>query len=209
MLNENSAIAGRVVLARQMSTIVLLAALLLMTTPTLAEQKRYRIDTEHMSIAFLVEHIGFAKVLGRFRSARGEYSFDESSGALSDVRIEVETASVSTDHDQRDRHLRGDDFLDTDEHPLMVFTATGATALADRTYMIDGELELLGIKQPLQLKARWNKSGNYPFGGNPYVMGVSARGSFKRSAFGMTYAVDNGLVGDEVELIIEFEARPQ
>ncbi|MCZ7563835.1 MAG: YceI family protein [Burkholderiales bacterium] len=45
------------------------------------------------------------------------------------------------------------------------------------------------------------------FGGKPYVMGVSARGSFKRSAFGMTYGVDNGWVGDEVHLIVEFEAR--
>lgn len=187
----------------------ILSVLLLMTASATAEEKRYVIDTEHMSIAFLVEHIGFAKVLGRFREAKGEYTFDETSAVLSNVRIEVQTASVSTDHDRRDNHLRGGDFLDSDDHPLMVFTATSATTEANRTYTINGELELLGVKQPLQLKARWNKSGKYPFGGNPYVMGVSARGSFKRSAFGMTYAVNNGLVGDEVELIIEFEARPQ
>jgi polyisoprenoid-binding protein YceI len=60
-----------------------------------------------------------------------------------------------------------------------------------------------------ELARRWNKSGTYPFAGNPYVMDVSACGSFKRSEFGMTYAVANALVGDTVELILEFEARPQ
>lgn len=183
--------------------------LLFASPATMAEPKRYVIDAEHVSVAFLVEHIGFAKVLGRFLSVSGEYTFDEASGVLSDVRVEVQTDSVSTDHDRRDQHLRGADFLNVDEHPLMVYTATSANAQPERTYAINGELQLLGVKQPVQLTARWNKSGNYPFGGNPYVMGVSLRGSFKRSEFGMTYAVDNGLVGDDVELILEFEARPQ
>ena len=194
---------------RQCLVPLALASLLLCSAPSMAEQKRYAIDPEHMSIAFLVEHIGFAKVLGRFRRAQGEYNFDEASGVLSDVRIEVETQSVSTDHDRRDHHLRGADFLNTQAHPLMVFTAAGPISSADRTYIINGELQLLGVRHAVQLTARWNKSGNYPFGGNPYVMGVSARGSFKRSDFGMMYAVSNGLVGDEVELILEFEARPQ
>jgi polyisoprenoid-binding protein YceI len=64
----------------------------------------------------------------------------------------------------------------------------------------------------LTLQATWNKSAPSPLGGflsKPYVMGVSARGSFKRSTFGMTYGVANGWVGDEVSLIIEFEAVRQ
>ena len=72
-----------------------------------------------------------------------------------------------------------------------------------------GTLTLLGKSQPLTLQATWNKSAESPLGGfgrKPYVMGVSARGSFKRSAYGMNYAVANGWVGDEVPLIIEFEA---
>jgi polyisoprenoid-binding protein YceI len=96
----------------------------------------------------------------------------------------------------------------------MVFRAASATPVEARRYRIEGTLELLGEVRPVTLDATWNKSGEYPFGGGPfggkpYVMGVSARGSFERSAFGMTYSVDNGWVGDEVELIIEFEAKRQ
>ncbi|GIX26009.1 MULTISPECIES: YceI family protein [Caldimonas] len=176
-----------------------------------AQAPRYVLDAEHLSIGFLVDHIGYAKVLGLFREARGSYRFDEATGTLSEVRIEVDTDSVFTNHRARDNHLRSAQFLNVKEYPRMVFTAEGAKRVGERLYEINGQLELLGQRQPLTLRATWNKSNVYeiPGQGRPYVMGVSARGSFKRSAFGMNYAVANGWVGDDVELIIEFEARRQ
>ena len=184
-------------------------AALLATAPAQAQAARYEIDPDHLTVAFLVDHIGYAKVLGMFRSARGSYRFDEATATLSEVRIEVETASVFSNQKKRDDHLKGPDFLNSGEFPRMVFTAAAARRTGERTFDIAGELELLGKKQPLTLQATWNKSAESPmggFGGKPYVMGVSARGSFKRSTYGMNYAVTNGWVGDEVPLIIEFEA---
>ena len=181
---------------------------LLMSTAH-AQAARYELDPDHTTVAFLVDHIGYAKVLGLFRSARGSYRFDEATATLSEVRIEVETASVFSNQRKRDDHLKGPDFLNSGEFPRMVFTATSAKRTGDKTFDISGQLELLGKSQPLTLQATWNKSAESPLGGplgKPYVMGVSARGSFKRSAYGMTYAVANGWVGDEIPLIIEFEA---
>ena len=174
-----------------------------------SETAEYVIDPEHLSIGFLVEHIGYSKTLGMFRKANGAYTFNEKTGELSAVRIVVETASVFTNHKKRDDHLRKADFLNSAEYPQMVFSANSARRTGERSFVVDGELELLGKSQPVSLNATWNKSATYPLGDKPYVMGVSARGSFRRSAFGMNYAVDNGWVGDEVELIIEFEARRQ
>jgi polyisoprenoid-binding protein YceI len=177
-----------------------------------AQPQRYEIDPDHLSLGFLVDHVGYAKVLGLFRSARGSYRFDEATGTLSDVRIEVDTASVFSNQRKRDDHLKGPDFLNSGEHPRMVFTAGSARRVGERGFEITGQLELLGKSQPLTLQATWNKSADSPvagFGRKPYVMGVSARGSFKRSAYGMNYAVSNGWVGDEVPLIIEFEAVRQ
>jgi polyisoprenoid-binding protein YceI len=180
--------------------------------PAQAQSARYTIDPDHLSIGFLVDHIGYAKVLGIFRAARGSYSFDEARAELSDVRIEVDTASVFSNQRKRDDHLKGPDFLNAGEFPRMVYTARNARRTGERSFEVVGELELLGRKQPLTLQATWNKSAESPLGGigrKPYVMGVSARGSFKRSAYGMNYAVANGWVGDEVALIIEFEAVRQ
>jgi len=200
-----------------MKTPALLASALLalaLTAPAAhAQAARYELDPDHLSIGFLVDHVGYAKVLGMFRSARGSYRFDEATATLSDVRIEVETASVFTNQRKRDDHLKGPDFLNSGQFPRMVFTASGARRTGERQFEIAGQLELLGKTQPLTLQATWNKSAESPvaggFGRKPYVMGVSARGSFKRSAFGMTYAVANGWVGDEIPLIIEFEAVRQ
>ncbi|NDZ12343.1 hypothetical protein C7T35_07465 [Variovorax sp. WS11] len=180
--------------------------LALATVSARAEPARYELDPEHLTAAFLVDHIGYAKVLGMFRAARGSYSFDEATAALSQVRIEIDTQSVFSNYAKRDQHLKSADFLNSAEFPRMVFTAADAKRTGERTFEIAGHLELLGRSQPLTLSATWNKSGTSPIDKN-YIMGVSARGSFKRSAYGMRYGVDNGWVGDKVALIIEFEAR--
>lgn len=187
----------------------LLALLLLAGSPARAEPRRYDIDPEHFSVGFLVDHIGYDKVLGMFRAARGSYSFDEATATLTDVRIEVDTASVFTNHRKRDDHLKSPDFLNSAEFPTLVFTASGAKRTGERTFDVAGQLQVIGKSQPLTLQVTWNKSADSPLGppgAQPYVMGVSARGSFKRSAYGMNYGVGNGWVGDNVELIVEFEA---
>jgi polyisoprenoid-binding protein YceI len=175
----------------------------------LAEAAPYELDPAHTVVAFLVEHIGFARVLGSFNQVEGSFIFDEATGTLSDVRVSVGTASVASHHEERDEHLRSDEFLDSDEHPEMTFAANDARAVGDRQFEIVGDLSLLGITRPLTLNATWNKSGDYPIGRNAYAIGVSARGVLRREDFGMDYAVDNGWVGNEVEILIEFEALRQ
>ncbi|MBN1240250.1 MAG: YceI family protein [Gammaproteobacteria bacterium] len=174
-----------------------------------AEPATFELDPEHTVVAFLVSHIGYAKVLGRFNEVEGSFVFDEEAGTLEAVEVVVETDSVTTDHGARDRHVRSDDFLASDDHPRMRFTADEARRTGDDTFEIDGQLELRGVTQPLTLRATLNQSGEYPIGDGAYVVGVSARGSLRRSDFGMTYALDDALVADEVELLIEIEARRQ
>jgi polyisoprenoid-binding protein YceI len=176
---------------------------------TFAAEARYTIDPEHVTVGFLVSHLGFARVLGIFGAVEGSFSFDEVAGTLSDISVAVDTASVTTHHEERDDHLRSGDFLDSRHFPQMRFTAATATRTGERTFEIVGELELHGQTHPLTLEATWNKSGDYPIGRKAYAIGVSARATLARSDFGITYGVDNGWVGDTVEVLIELEARRQ
>ena len=192
--------------------VLVLCATVALATPAHPKPAKYEIDPEHFAVGFLVHHVSYSKVLGMFRKATGTYVFDEATGTLSGVKIVVDTASVFTNHTKRDDHLKSADFLNAAEFPTMTFTSEGARRTGDRTFVIEGRLELLGRTNPVTLEATWNRSGENPFstslfGGKQYRMGVSARGSFKRSAFGMKYGVDNGWVGDDVELLVEFEAR--
>ncbi len=186
--------------------------LILMMLPLLAfsAEDKYVIDKTHFSVGFLVEHIGYAKTLGMFRDIDGSYSHDLDNNKINNINIVIKTGSVFTNHDKRDQHLMSPDFLHVNKFPEMVFNATNIEIKNDET-TIRGELTLLGITKPLILTGRINKVGKYPFGGiiKPYVMGISARGTIKRSEHGMSYALKDNLVGDEIDLIIEFEARRQ
>ncbi|MCZ8130068.1 MAG: YceI family protein [Steroidobacteraceae bacterium] len=210
MLRTSLAGAGARVLAAAIAPALVLA-LLLAAPAARADLDRYVLDPDHVSVGFLVDHVGYAKTLGMFRRVKGSYRFDDATGRLTDLRIEIDAASVFTNHEKRDQHLRNRDFLDVERFPKLVYTATSARRTGERTFAIDGQLELLGQRRPVTLTATWNKSEPYPLLLAPLqrsvVMGVSARGSFRRSDFGMKYAVENGWVGDEVQLIVELEAR--
>jgi polyisoprenoid-binding protein YceI len=172
-----------------------------------AEPRLYEIDPQHLTLGFLVEHVGFAKVFGRFREAEGRFTFDESRGEISNVRVVVKTASVDTTVEPRDRHLRSPDFLNVEKFPEMIFESRETTKLQGRKGELRGNLTLVGITRPIRLSVSWNKSATSPLPGRPFVAGMSARGSFRRSEFGMSYGVADGLVGDEVELLVELEAH--
>ena len=181
------------------------AAITVAPAPGVAQPHKYVIDETHLAVAFLVSHIGFADTLGQFLTARGSFVFDEDARALSDVRAEIEAASVFTNHEARDNHVRSKDFLWADEHPTITFVGTRAEPTGERTGKVYGDLTVRGVTQPVVLDMTWNRSGRYPFGKKHYAIGLSARTTIKRSDFGMTYALQGDLVGDDVQIILEFE----
>ena len=172
-----------------------------------SEPHKYVIDPEHFSIGFLVDHIGYAKVLGMFRKAKGDFMFDEETLELGEIFVSIESDSIFTNHKKRDAHLRGSDFLNSREFPEIIFEGQNSEALQSRVGTVSGSLILLGKSLPITLDVIWNKSDVYPFGHKKHTIGLSIRGSFKRSDYDMSYAVSNGWVGDHIELIIELEAN--
>jgi len=79
--------------------------------PSNAAPRDYKVDPEHASFGFLVSHIGYQNVLGMFREVAGGFRFDEETQEISNVTITVKTASVFTNHEKRDEHLRKEEFL--------------------------------------------------------------------------------------------------
>lgn len=177
----------------------------LAASPASAEPRTFELDPDHLHVAFLAKHIGFASTLGVFREVEGTVVFDEEEPELRSIDVTIQTESVHTGHKRRDNHLRSGDFLDAEDHPEMTFTMTGAEQTGERTGKVTGDLTIRGETRPVTLNVTWNKSGRYPFGDEHYAVGISARGQIMRSDWGMTYAVDNGLVGDRVDIIIEAE----
>jgi len=173
-----------------------------------AEPARWAIDPEHFSIMFQAGHIGYQQQIGLFLDGGGSFAFDEATLELSDLVVEIDAASVFTDHAARDNHLRSGDFLAAGDHPMIRFVMTEALPASETTGTITGDLTLRGVTRPVEVDVTLNKIGAYPWGSN-YVLGVSAATVIKRSDFGSTYGLEGDLVGDDITLTFEIEAIRQ
>ncbi len=179
---------------------------LLTAAPLLAAPATFRIDPEHFSIVFRSEHMGYEKLMGMFTKATGEFEYDEKTRQLSSGVVEVQAASVFTNHEGRDDHVRGADFLHAEKYPVIRFVAKSYQPGDHNEGTLRGDLTLLGQTHPVEVKVRINKAAKYSFGHGKYTLGISAQATLKRSQWGMTYGLKPSMVGDEVELLFEFEA---
>ncbi|WP_052249875.1 YceI family protein [Tateyamaria sp. ANG-S1] len=177
-----------------------------LASPSLADMSQYELDPTHTAVYFKVDHIGFAKTLGIFTDVAGTFSYDTETQELQDVNVTIQAESVNTFNEARDGHVRNADFLHVSDHPEITFVATGGEPTSDTTGTVTGDLTILGQTQPVTLDVTLNRVADYPFGHQREVLGLSMTTTIQRSDFGMTYAVDNGLVGDEVTINIETEA---
>ena len=169
----------------------------------LAEAADWQIDSEHFSILFEAEHIGYQQQLGFFLEGSGDFRFDPETEELSDGRVEIVAASLFSNHDARDNHLKGQDFLNVRRYALIVFDVAEYRAAEG---ILRGDLTLLDETHAVDLEVTVNKQAAYPFGHRKETLGVSARASILRSKWGMDYGVANNMIGDEVKLRFEFEA---
>lgn len=189
-----------------MRYLTLCSLLAIAPLPALAEMKSYELDPDHTAVYFTVDHIGFAKTLGIFGKVEGTFDYDMDSQALENVQVSIDATSVNTFHEARDGHVKNQDFLNVSEFPDITFVATSGDPASSNAGTVTGDLTILGVTQPVTLDVTLNKADTYPFGHKRFVLGLSIETTVQRSEFGMTYAVDNGLVGDEVAVRIETEA---
>lgn len=207
----NGASRSKAAAMLSLNPLYLLTALLLITAlvfagPAAAEVQTYKIDDEHFAITFEVDHLGYAPVIGMFLEASGEFEYDEDAKTVPSGKVVVKADSVFSNHDKRDGHLKNNDFLDVRRHRDITFEVTSFETTGDNTGELTGDLTLLGKTNPVTLDVTLNKSAVYPFGHEKYTLGLSASTTIKRSEWGMTYALDPLMVGDDVILRFEFEA---
>lgn len=189
--------------------ILSLLAVATVAVPARAEPRNYVLDEEHLAISFLVTHLGFAKVLGQFLTASGSFVYDAEARTVENIRVEIDAKSVFSNHKRRDIHVRSKDFLHAKTHPVITFVGTKAEPTGEKTGKVHGDLTIRGVTKPVVLDVTLNKSGRYPFLDKHYAIGISARTTIERAEWGMTYAVQGDIVGNEVEIILEFEAIRQ
>ncbi|SDR68931.1 Polyisoprenoid-binding protein YceI [Halopseudomonas xinjiangensis] len=167
----------------------------------------YVIDKEgqHAFINFKISHLGYSWLYGRFNDFDGTFSWDADKPAESDVQVTIQTASVDSNHAERDKHLRSDDFLSVEEHPEATFKSTDVEMTGENTAKITGDLTLNGVTKPVVLDAKFLGEGKDPWGG--YRAGFEGSTTLKLKDFDITKNL--GPASEEVELILSVEGVRQ
>lgn len=169
-----------------------------------AEPKTYSFDKLHTQILFFVNHLGFSYSNGKFLDFEGGFTFDETQPANGQVDVTIKTDSINMDDATWDDHLKAKDMFNVAEFPTMTFKSTKVDMTGDKTAKLTGDLTLIGVTKPVILDVTFNKCGEHPFS-KKHTCGFSARGSLKRSEWGMMKGIP--MLGDDVELRIEVEGN--
>jgi polyisoprenoid-binding protein YceI len=163
----------------------------------------YVIDTEggHAFIQFKISHLGYSWLVGRFNRFSGTFQYDETDPSASSVQVVIETASIDSNHAERDKHLRDDEFLSVERYPQARFISRSFVEREDGTALLKGDLTLRGVTRSLDIEVSHVGAGPDPWGG--FRRGFTGQTKLALSDFGMTRYL--GERAKEVELILGIE----
>ncbi|AMQ88135.1 YceI family protein [Marinobacter sp. LQ44] len=167
----------------------------------------YAFDKEgaHQFITFKISHLGYSWLYGRFNDFDGEFVYDAENPENSTVTVTIDTASVDSNHAERDKHLRSEDFLYVSEFPEATFTSKRIEVDGDGEADIIGDFTLRGVTREITLEAEMLGHGEDPWGG--YRMGFEAETEFRLKDFGIP--MDLGEASETVEIKISIEGIRQ
>ena len=191
-------------LVKALTAFALATALMI---PALAAADKYIIDTEgaHAFVQFRIKHLGYSWLYGRFNEFGGDFTYDEKDPSESKVKVVIQTASIDSNHAERDKHLRGSDFLAVDEYPEARFTSTSYKETGINRATLKGDLTLHGVTRPVTIDVKKIGSGPDPWGG--YRRGFEGTTEIALKDFGIDYNL--GPASRNVELTLSIEGIRQ
>jgi polyisoprenoid-binding protein YceI len=160
----------------------------------------WSVDAGHSSVVFKVRHANAAWFKGSFDVIQGVVTLDAKTAEPASVQLTIPVASVDSNDQKRDDHLKAPDFFNAKENPEITFASTRIAKAGDG-FAVTGTLAMAGKQQAITIPVE--KVGEGEFYGRR--IGYTSTFTIKRSDFGMTYGVDKNVLGDEVTLMIDLE----
>lgn len=184
----------------QLKNAVLAVALIVSGQTFAVDNGDYAIDSVHTTVAFTVDHLGYTSMLGRFNDVSGEVTVKQ---GKADIEFTIKSASIDTNHEKRDVHLRSPDFFNVKQYPVITFDTENLQL--QESGKLKGTLTMLGQSKTIEFDLTQGKAGQDPWG--LYRVGYTATGIIKRSDFGMNFM--QGGLGDDISFKIFIEAVKQ
>jgi polyisoprenoid-binding protein YceI len=166
-----------------------------------AQTNTWQLDKAHSKISFTIDHMVITEVEGRFT----DFDINFSSGENFEnpnLNVDIKTASINTDNEQRDAHLKSADFFDATNNPDITFKATSFTKVADMQYKLKGNLTMHGITKPIELDVKYGGTIKDPRGNTK--IGFKVSGTLNRYDYNLKYnsVLETGalMIGEEVTI---------
>lgn len=190
-------------LARRFQMVVACAFMFMLGMSQVQAADKYVIDTKgaHAFIQFKISHLGFSWLLGQFNEFSGTFMLDEAKPENSSVMVDINVASLDSNHAERDKHLRGKDFFDVKSFPKAQFKSTKIVMKGDKKATIYGDLTLKGVTKNIALDANYVGGGKDPWGG--YRQGFEATTTLTLKDFGINYKLGPASETAQVMLHVE------
>lgn len=190
----------------------LTTALVIAATAVRAET--WNVDPIHSSVSFSVRHLVVSKVRGKFKDFSGSIEWDGKNLAAGSVQFVVQSASITTDNEKRDGHLKSPDFFAVDSFPTLTFKSKTITAGEGDNFKLTGDLTIRGVMKEVAFDCTFNGTQQTPWGFT--AAAFSATATINRQDFKVSWSksLDGGglVVSDDVKIEIELEtnnAKPE
>ncbi|AKD02597.1 YceI family protein [Pontibacter korlensis] len=163
---------------------------------------KWSLDLSHSELGFKIKHLMISNVTGKFSKfdAEAETEGDDFSNAK--VVADIDVASINTNNEQRDEHLRNADFFASDAHPNMKFVSTKVERVDEDTFKLHGDLTIKDTTKPVTLAVEHNGIATDPWGN--VKAGFSISGKINRKDWGINYnaALETGgvMLGEELKI---------
>jgi polyisoprenoid-binding protein YceI len=171
------------------------------------ETTKWTIDPSHSEIQFKVKHMMITTVTGSFKEFSSEVETQGDDFSTAKIKFEASTASVFTNADQRDAHLKSADFFDVEKYPVLKFESTSQENVDDESFTLNGNLTIRDITKPVKLDVEFGGIGKDPWGN--LKAGFSLTGRINRKEWGLNWnaALEAGgvLVSDDVRIFCEVQ----
>ena len=170
----------------------------------------WNVDKVHSVVGFSVKHMMISNVKGTFDEFEGTVEADPNDLTDASIDVKIDVNSINTKKEDRDNHLRSEDFFDVENHPQITFKATDIKKKSEDRYDVTGDFTMRGTTKSVTFDVEFEGMAKDPMTGDE-AAGFTGSTKISRKDFGLTWnvALETGgvVVGDEIKIDIEMQLR--
>jgi polyisoprenoid-binding protein YceI len=174
-------------------------------TASIPHTTTWQLDAAHSAVEFSVKHLMIATVKGSFAGIEGSIVGDEADASGASLAVKIDVASLTTNNDQRDAHLRSGDFFDVEKYPGITYVGKRIVGDAFGAFQLIGDLTIRDVTREVTLDVTFEGRAKDPWGNSRLV--YNATGKIRRTDFGLNWnqALETGgvLVSEDVKIAVE------